>query len=163
MQQRRRATLGAVTLDIVESESIREDNIITDHPVEKGENVSDHARNEPTYIDISGVMTEEAANKLQQLKQYRKDRTILTYTGRNIYDNLVIERFGREHGKQNRYGYSFNITLKRIRIATAKREALPNRGKQQPKKKTVPKATAAKVMEVVKDYGGGRVERIGIN
>lgn len=163
MQQRRRATLGALTLDIVENENIREDNIITDHPVEKGENISDHARNEPTYIDISGVMTEEAANKLQQLKQYRKDRTLLTYTGRNIYDNLVIERFGREHGKENRYGYSFSITLKRIRIATAKREALPNRGKQQPKKKTVPKATAAKVTEVVKYYGGGRFERIGIH
>lgn len=163
MQQRRRATLGALTLDIVEYESIREDNIITDHPVEEGENVSDHARNEPTYIYIGGVMTEEAANKLQQLKQYRKDRTLLTYTGRNIYNNLVIERFGREHGKENRYGYSFNMTLKRIRISKAKREALPNRGKQQPKNKTVPKATAAKVTEVVKDYGGGRVERIGIN
>lgn len=169
--ERRRATLNDVILDLVESERIDEDNTITNHPVESGADISDHARNEPSILRISGTMVEDAANKLQVLRNYRKERTVLHYTGRNIYGNLVIERFGRDHGKENRYGYSFDMVLQQVRITTPE-EVRPqvrqpnkpgpdkktntkvnktvNRGMQQPKKTKVNKQVVNKMKKDVK-------------
>ncbi|MGJ0848193.1 phage baseplate protein [Tissierella praeacuta] len=155
----RRVKLGDVEFTVVEVENVKDSANITDNPVESGQDVSDHIQQNPSYINIKGQMIgENAPSDLEKLKQYMKDGELLTYIGRNIYKNMVIEDIDRIHGVQNKTGYSFDIKLKQIRIAVAKEieikianpatkkvdkktstkvKPTTNNGKQQPKQKTV--------------------------
>ncbi|HSH51253.1 MAG TPA: hypothetical protein VK982_05985 [Bacteroidales bacterium] len=137
----RRVKLGDVEFDVITSESPKDSATVTDKPVESGQDISDHVKQNSSIINIRGQMTEDAADKLQILKRYQKDGELLKYVGRNIYSNMVIEEIDREHGVDNRNGFQFNIKLKQVRIATAKeveiKVANPNTGKQD--KKTVTK------------------------
>ena len=147
----RRVRLGDVEFDVVEDENPKDSATVTDKPVESGQDVSDHAKLNPSIINIRGQMTEDAAEKLQVLKKYLRERALLKYVGRNAYDNVVIEDLDRVHGVKNRQGFQFNIKLKQVRIATAKEveiniaspkdatkvKPVTNKGKQQPKQKRV--------------------------
>lgn len=145
----RRVKLGDIEFDVIESENPKDSVTVTDKPVESGQDVSDHIKQSPSIINIRGQMTEDAADKLQVLKKYQKEGTLLKYVGRNVYSNMVIEEIDREHGIRNRLGFQFNIKLKQVRIATAKEveinmaspkdatkvKPVTNKGKQQPKQK----------------------------
>ena len=145
----RRVKLGDIEFDVIESENPKDSVTVTDKPVESGQDVSDHIKQSPSIINIRGQMTEDAADKLQVLKKYQKEGTLLKYVGRNVYSNMVIEEIDREHGTRNRLGFQFNIKLKQVRIATAKEveinmaspknatkvKPVTNKGKQQPKQK----------------------------
>lgn len=145
----RRVKLGDIEFDVIESENPKDSATITDKPVESGQNVSDHVKQNPSIINLKGQMTEDAADKLQVLKKYQKEGTLLKYVGRNVYPNMVIEEIDREHSARNRLGFQFNIKLKQVRIATAKEveinmaspkdatkvKPVTNKGKQQPKQK----------------------------
>lgn len=145
----RRVKLGDIEFDVIESENPKDSVTVTDKPVESGQDVSDHIKQSPSIINIRGQMTEDAADKLQVLKKYQKEGTLLKYVGRNVYPNMVIEEIDREHGTRNRLGFQFNIKLKQVRIATAKEveinmaspkdatkvKPVTNKGKQQPKQK----------------------------
>jgi len=152
----RRVKLGDVEFDVIESENPKDSATVTDKPVESGQDISDHVKQNSSIINIRGQMTEDAADKLQILKRYQKDGKLLKYVGRNIYSNMVIEEIDREHGADNRNGFQFNIKLKQVRVATAKEVEIKvanpstkkkvkkttNKGKQQPKTKKVPNENA---------------------
>ena len=144
----RRVKLGDIEFDVIESENPNDSVEVTDKPVESGQDVSDHVKQNPSMLSIKGRMTEDAAHKLQRLRQYQRDGALLTYIGRNIYSNMVIVDLDREHGASNRLGFDFNITLKEVRIAVPKEVAIQvadyaaiqtkpvtNKGVQQPQDK----------------------------
>ncbi len=145
----RRVKLGDIEFDVIESENPKDSVTVTDKSVESGQDVSDHVKQNPSIINLRGQMTEDAVDKLQVLKKYQKEGTLLKYVGRNVYPNMVIEEIDREHGTRNRLGFQFNIKLKQVRIATAKEveinmaspkdatkvKPIANKGKQQPKQK----------------------------
>lgn len=158
-----RVKLGDVEFSVVESEKPRDLATITDHPVEKGQDISDHVKQDPSIIDLYGQMVgPDAAKKLSQLKKYQREGELLNYVGRNSYTNVVIQSIDRDHSVRNRFGYEFNMTLKHVRIAVAKTvevkgiQAKPkakvetkvkpktSNGTQQTKSKTTSKAPASK-------------------
>lgn len=117
----RRAKLGDIEFSVVEDEKPRDLVTITDNSVENGQDVSDHVKQESSIIDLKGQMIGyDASKKLQQLKKYQREGKLLNYIGRNIYNNMGILTIDRDHGKQISNGFEFNITLKQVRIATAK-------------------------------------------
>lgn len=160
-----RATLGSVEFDVVENENISETSESTDHSVEQGQDVSDHVKHNPSILTITGVFVgKESPRKLQQLRKHRQDRDLLTYSGRNIFSNVVITGIDRNHNASNKYGLAFDITLKRIRITQAKNvsikvanpktkkvnaktatkvKTVTNKGKQQPKTKVTTRSSRA--------------------
>lgn len=184
----RRVKLGDIEFTVVEDEKPRDMVTITDNAVEKGQDVSDHVKQESSIIDIVGVMIgDDAATKLSALRKYQKEGKLLTYIGRNIYDNMAIQTIDRSHGKQISNGFAYNITLKQVRIAAAKeveikvadpvtKAASPkvktkvkpktNNGKQQPKTKSTtppsPIRSEARVTSIAKDYvtPGGTMKAI---
>lgn len=155
----RRVKLGDIEFTVVEVENVKDSATVTDNPVESGQDVSDHVKQNPSYVNIRGQMIgKDAASKLQKLKKYKNEGALLKYVGRNIYANMVIEDIDRIHGVKNRTGFSFDIKLKQVRIATAKEitikvsnpytgkvdkkiatkvKSVTNKGKQQPKTKYV--------------------------
>jgi hypothetical protein len=50
-------TLGVIRLDTVQSTTPEDSMSITDHPVEQGANVVDHAREEPTRFSVEGTVS----------------------------------------------------------------------------------------------------------
>ena len=155
----RRVKLGEVEFSVIESENPQDSVTITDKPVESGQDVSDHVKQNPSIISISGQMIgDDASDKLKVLKKYQKEGMLLKYVGRNIYDNMAIEHISRVHPVANRIGFGFTIKLKQVRIATAREvdikivspvtkksnkksttkvKSATNNGKQQPKEKVM--------------------------
>jgi len=123
----KRAILGEVEFSAVEKEDPVNSVEVTEKPVERGQDVADHVRPKPVSVSISGVVVgPDAAQKLEKLKQYQRTGQLLTYIGRNLYTNMVIEHFDTSHGKNVANGFSFSMVLKHIRIATAREVAIKN-------------------------------------
>lgn len=114
----KRAMLGDVEFSVVESENPEYSNEVTSNPVELGTDIVDHVRQKPISHSIKGIVTgEKAAESIAKLRRYLNDGIILRYVGRNVIDNLVIESLSTTHDKSIRNGFSFQITLKHVRIA----------------------------------------------
>lgn len=117
----RRAKLGEVEFSTVEGENPEYSNEITDKAVEEGVNVADHARPVPIILPINGVVTgPDAPQKLAKLRQYRDEKRLLTYVGRNVMNNMMIQTLVSNHIVRVRDGFGFTITLKQIRIARSR-------------------------------------------
>lgn len=138
-----RAKLGDVELNIVSSERLRHSAETSDKPVESGQDIVDHTKTNAPMIDIIGaIMGEGAAQKLNQLKKYQREGTLVKYIYRNEYLEMFILDIGTRHEVQIRDGYEFNITLKQIKVATAKSIEL---NVVDPVTKTASKKTQASV------------------
>lgn len=136
----KRALLGEIEFSVVENENPSDSAEITDKPVEKGQDVADHVKIKPTIFNISGVVVgDDAYQKLQKLTNYHITGQILTYVGRNVYGNIVIEQFDRTHDSNVANGFTFNMKLKQVKIATAKEIIIAN-----PKVRTQTKAVSSK-------------------
>ncbi|MBU5311462.1 hypothetical protein KQI38_05430 [Tissierella carlieri] len=147
-----RAKIGDIEISVVSSENLSNRALVTEKPVEKGENVADHTKKQPIVIDLVGaVIGDDAADKLSKLMKLQKDGTLLKYIHRNALKNMVIEDINSVHSSKTKNGFTFNIRLKQIRIATAKEVEIKiaspkaktqvkpktNNGLQQPQEKLV--------------------------
>lgn len=174
----RRVKLGDIEFSVVEDEKPRDLATITDHQVESGQDVSDHIKQESSILDIVGVIVgDDAAETLSKLQKHQREGKLSTYVGRNVYANMAIQSIDRNHGKQIANGFAYNITLKQVRISTAKeveikvvnpvtRQASPktatqvkaktNNGKQQAKRKATTDAQVAQLgiyRDGISEYG----------
>lgn len=110
--------LGDIEFEVVSDERPQLANEVTDRPVEDIGSVSDHVENKPLVFAFDGLATgNNAFQKLQTLRQYWKDKTLLQYVGRNAIMSVVIEVLNTTHNNRNARGFSFSITLKQIRVA----------------------------------------------
>lgn len=121
------ALLGDVELSVVHSDDPTSDVEVTEKPVERGQDVSDHVKQKPETLAISGVVVgDDASSKLSKLKEYQRTGKLLTYIHRVWYGNVVIESLNTRHGGNVANGFEFDMTLKRVRIAVPKEVAITN-------------------------------------
>lgn len=118
---------------------------ITFFPVEDGQDIADHVSLEPDALPITGVVAgEDAAQKVNILRLFRNRKELLTYVGRNIFANGVIETLTTYHNANTRDGFEFEITLRRVRLSRVREvqitpvmrtqvRPVQNQGIQQPK------------------------------
>lgn len=112
-----RIKLGDVVMDAVVKESPSFDAEVTQKPVEKGEDISDHMKTKPYSLQLSGSMVKDAAAKLQVLLSYQKEAKLLKYVGRGIYTDMVITKLDTDHGVKNAKGFDYNMTISHVKIA----------------------------------------------
>ena len=136
---------GTVEFDAVTSESVEMSNRITYFAVEDGQDVADHISPEPETLPISRVIAgEDAFQRLTILRNFRNNKEILTFVGRNVFANVVIETLTTRHNARTRDGFEFDITLRRVRISRVREvqitpvmrtqvRPVQNQGIQQPK------------------------------
>lgn len=118
----RRAKLGGVEFSVLESEDITESATVTSNPVEDGKDISDHVKQESSQLAISGLITGEyARSQFEKLKGYKESGRPVDYIGRERFKNMVIENINRNYDKSNKEGFSFNLSLREVRVTTAKR------------------------------------------
>lgn len=91
---------------------------VTSHPVEKGINISDHARRQPYTLNLQGeIVGEDAAKKRAQVEALLNQAALITYQGRNVKSNGIIESFSTGHPNTIWGGCSFSMKIKEIRVA----------------------------------------------
>ncbi|NEZ48026.1 hypothetical protein FDF74_12680 [Clostridium niameyense] len=111
--------LGDVYFTIVEEESYTYSNSITDRAVEKGSNISDHAKRNPVKVKISGIITGKNSypqEQLTKLRNYSSNRNIVRYVGVQRFGTMMIESFDNEHTKEIEDGIKFSIDLREVII-----------------------------------------------
>lgn len=165
--------LGDVDLMAVVNEEPDFSGTTTDKPVENGSDISDHFQSNPTTISLSGsVVGKDAPRKLATLRRYHREAELLTYSGRNIFDNMQILSIPTRHNAINREGFDFDITLKQIRISrpetfevdvassqtAAMVKPITNKGKQQAESKQVSEDKASKMRTKLNNYTAKSVE-----
>ena len=123
----------------VQDESVDYALDITSHPVEKGINLSDHARRQPYSLKISGeIVGADAPEKRSQIETLLNTAALITYQGRNIKRNGIIESFSTGHPNNITGGCSFDMTIKEVRTATSSGfiGVIPSEGTQKIEKNT---------------------------
>lgn len=107
-----------LTTGVVNSEDVTRSSTITDNPVEGGSNIQDHVFHQPLSFQISGVAI-NGADTISALSKMWKTGDIITYTGRNRIENLVIQQLRSTHDAPHKTGFSFTATLKQITIGSS--------------------------------------------
>ena len=106
------------TTGVVNSEDVTRSSTITDNPVEGGSNIQDHVFHQPLSFQISGVAI-NGADTISALQKMWKSGDIITYTGRNRIENLVIQQLRSTHDAAHKTGFSFTATLKQITLGSS--------------------------------------------
>ncbi|NQX68490.1 hypothetical protein HQN90_20400 [Paenibacillus alba] len=101
----------------VESEDPQFEVEITEEPVEKGVNLTDHVQRKAVSMSISGFILGENADEIRQsLLNSMDSGEIVNYDGRNYFTGL-IQNFSPKHDRSTANGFSFSMTLKEVRTA----------------------------------------------
>lgn len=93
----------------------------TDHSTEKGIDITDNVKREPVTLSISGKIVDTDTLKsheaLAKLYDLQIKGSLITYSGRNILKNMMIQSFNSTHPYTNAGGLDFDMELKEVRIA----------------------------------------------
>ncbi|WPZ17787.1 LysM peptidoglycan-binding domain-containing protein [Geobacillus subterraneus] len=145
------AKLGKYNLFVL-SESPRFSVETTSYPVEKGIAFTDHVKAEPEELNVEVFLSGSNYQKtLDQLKNSMYKGEIMTYAGRAIVRNVIIESISANMDKSSKNGVQVSLSLKQIRVATTpytkpKTKPPTNSGKKQP----IPKGATQAVYHVAK-------------
>ena len=90
----------------------------TEHPVEKGIDITDHVKENPITLDISGEIVGKAAEeKKAKINALMKKGSLITYVGRNTLVNAQIQSFNTSYSSDIWGGFSFDMQIKQVKIA----------------------------------------------
>ncbi|WP_346235735.1 phage baseplate protein [Lysinibacillus telephonicus] len=94
---------------------------IPTHKVEKGINLADHVERLPEVIKLSGLLIRPTAERveslIQKLKKIETEGKKVTYEGRRIYKNMLLQGLSIKANSKVMNGYNFSCTLTEVRIA----------------------------------------------
>ena len=111
------ASIGGVNV-WVETENISYDIESTEHPVEKGIEITDHVKANPISIDISGEIVGENAEAMKdRINALMKKGALITGSGNNSLSNVQIKSFKATHSNKIWGGFSFDMQIKQVRVA----------------------------------------------
>ena len=104
----------------VESEDVARETSISSHPVEEGIDLTDHVRQSPLVLSLSGELVgSDYEDDIAQLERLQKDGELVEYTGINILSSALLTKFTTTHTGSVRGGCTFSAELKEIRIASS--------------------------------------------
>lgn len=91
---------------------------VSTHPVEIGLDITDNIKRSPVTISLTGeIVGENAAAILSSLTALHQQGKYIKYSGRNIINNAIIEKFDTGHPNTIHGGCSFSMDIKEIRVA----------------------------------------------
>lgn len=164
-----KTNIGGYFFDAVLREDHTESVKVTEHPVQTGANISDHAYNLPAKLTMEIGMSDamdsivtgqftgwytksvSAYQMLKQLKEARLPLRVLTRL--NLYENMIIEEINAPDDVKTLYGLRCTVTLKEIFVVEVSKTTVSarpqttgatNRNVQQP---TTPPPTVLSAME----------------
>lgn len=89
---------------------------VTDQPIEKEADVSDHVQRKLRTFGISGTVVDKASQIEQFLKTSMEKGEVVRYVGRITFNGLITS-FTPSRSYRNATGFDFSITIKEVRFA----------------------------------------------
>lgn len=94
---------------------------IPKYGVERGVEISDHVQRNNESLRISGTIMwdhkHKYPEKIRKIKEWMANGTVLTYSGRDVGSNFLIEDFDHSANVKIGNGYTFTMTLTEVRFA----------------------------------------------
>lgn len=120
--------IGPIVVDVFQSEDHNRTSTTTNYSVENGADITDHIRNDPIQISITGHIEAigDGSNILrvnQQLNELMDNKELITVvTGLKVYENMHIQNYSVSRNKQN--GGSLPISMSFQQITKVQSQAV---------------------------------------
>lgn len=120
-----RRRIGFVVPDVVIEESGKDELTITQHPVEKGSPISDHAFKNPVRVDMQcgfsdsrgGVgWSREAYEALLELQYMREPFSVTT--GKRTYSNMLVRGIAASTDQRTEHALMATVSLEEVIIVS---------------------------------------------
>ncbi|NLU42211.1 MAG: hypothetical protein GXX08_08405 [Firmicutes bacterium] len=113
-----KSMLGDVLLDVVREESPDYAADVSENAVEDGHEIADHVKQRPLSLSLTVTLTgRDWEQRRRRLAEIMKAKELVRYVGREIHENLVIERISPSYSKDIANGCVLGITLRQVEIA----------------------------------------------
>ena len=126
----------------VQDEDVQRGVEVSQHPVEKGLDITDNVKRSPVVIKIKGeIVGKKAKDTLKKITKLHQKGSYVKYTGKNVLKKAIITSFNTSHPNTIWGGCSFDMEITEIRIAkspvkTTKKGKKTKGGTKQVKKKS---------------------------
>lgn len=135
-----RRTIGPFAATVVLEEIGTDELEITQHPVQQGASITDHAFVKPATVNLKVMWNDDDAplaetyNNLLLLQSSRVPFDVVT--GKRAYTNMLIKSLGQTTDVQTENVLSINMSLQEIIITSVEVTAVPPRASQKNAGKT---------------------------
>jgi hypothetical protein len=112
--------------DVTESEEHRDELYITEHPIEAGANISDHAYKRPAQVQLRLGWSNSAPFNFDpyyinsiylDLLKFQADRAPFTlYTGKRVYQNILMQSLVVETDETSEWALRVEMSLQQVFI-----------------------------------------------
>lgn len=138
-------SIGPIKADATVTESHSDELAITDHPVQQGAAITDHAFKIPASLVIRAGFSnsseqangnEDYINKIySQFLQLQSDRTLIdVFTGRRTYKNMLVKSLAQETSEEFENAMILVIGLRQLVLVTTQTVTLPAEVQKSPEK-----------------------------
>ena len=132
--------IGPYTADVTISEDATDEITITQHPVQAGAAITDHAYSNPAEVSIKAMFAagQTPLNTIYELLlALQKSReTITIVTGKRTYENMLIQSLGQTTDATTENALSLSFKCKEIITVSVQTAKIPPRKVQKKLKKT---------------------------
>lgn len=138
--------IGAFVATVTIEEIATDDVEITQHPVQQGASIADHAYVKPATVTIKFMMgrddapLEETYAKLLALQASREPFDVVT--GKRQYKNMLFKSLAQTTDRQTEHVLAVTAQLQEVRIVAVEVTSVPPRHKQKLPGKTGPTQNA---------------------
>jgi Dit-like tail protein len=133
----RQRNIGGIVADVTTSEHHEDETVITDHPVEQGANVSDHAYNVQAKLNIQVGFSNSSSQSggdpnyvddiYQQFLAMKGNRQpIEVLTGKRSYTNMLIARLSTTTDEKTENYLGLTVELREVILVDTQVVSVPN-------------------------------------
>ncbi len=156
--------IGEFSGFVVTEETATDDLEITEHPVQSGAPISDHAYVRPAELSVKflyGVQNGDLGELYNQLLELQSERELFSVTtGKRTYNNMLLKGLTQTTDKNTENVLSITADFKQVIVACVETTAMPPRANQKYAQTTESTATAGqKSAKKVTDEQSAKVER----
>lgn len=137
--------VGEVAFDVSVSEVYKTDADVTDHPVEKGSNITDHIRARPLLLTLEGIISNTPVEFLASLRfppkraeigyftlleLQKQAKLVSVLTSLDQFDKMAIESVELNRDVSTGNIVSIKLQMKQVRLANSLEVEKPTRARQ---------------------------------
>jgi hypothetical protein len=140
--QRSRA-IGVIVPDVTIEEVHRDELVVTDHPVESGASISDHAFKLPVEVEMRVGFSNSTAQSEgyvqavyeQMVAQQNKREPFDVFTGKRAYQNMLVRSIEVTTDEKSEFALNMTVGLREVIITNTERTSAATQAMPQ---KTAP-------------------------
>lgn len=135
-------SIGTIIPNVVVEENHHDELLITDHPVEFGAIISDHAFKKPVSVQMrcgwsnSSAQTEGYVQQVYQALIALQDerQPFDVYTGKRVYHNMLLQSLAVTTDQESEWALMVVADLREIIITNTQATAAPNAAQAAPQR-----------------------------